>query len=88
MVEMKASPDRILVVLDEPEVESPGGILIPELAQKNPTTGTVLSVGGHVKDTSIVEGAYVLFDPYAGAMVDEKRKIVSMWEADITAIVG
>ena len=45
MTKLTLLDDRIAVKLDDPTVQSPGGILLPDRAQEKPCRGIVVAVG-------------------------------------------
>ncbi len=73
--------DYVIVDVTPPEQVSPGGIVLPESAQKSTNRGTVVSVGpgthqfGHFVPTSVKVGDDVLFEQFAGSEfeIDDKK---------------
>lgn len=68
--------DRVLVKPEDAETETPGGILIPENAQKTPARGLVIAVGrgrvtdgGRVLEPHVKTGDRVVYGRYAGQEV-------------------
>lgn len=58
-----------------PECKGKGGLLIaPEIAQRRPTTGTVMSVGLETK--LLVPGDRVLYSLFAGSAIQFKQRAV------------
>ena len=66
--------DRILVRRDEPEVQSAGGIILPEQAQKKPVWSTVIMIGSDCVDEQgaplLAEGDRILHSTYGGVEVE------------------
>lgn len=99
---VKPIGDRILVKVDEPQKQSPGGLLLPDTAQERPRRGKVLKVGpGKVREgvgnedgphcvpIQVKEGDIVVFGSYAGTHIDpDDDLLMMMTEADILAVVG
>ena len=94
---MKIRPlnDRILVVREEEEKKTKGGILIPDSAKEKPIRGTVVSVGPGKRDEKgkripmdVKEGDTVLFAKYAGTEIKiEDVEHLFMKEDDILGII-
>ena len=73
---MKIRPlhDRVIVRRLEEEKKSAGGILIPDSAAEEPSTGEVIAVGtgklldnGEVRPLDVKKGDVVLFGKYSGS---------------------
>jgi chaperonin GroES len=89
--------NRVLVRRDEPEKQTPGGILLPDTAKAKPTKGVVLAVGpGKRRDDGtrdvpdVSEGDTILFASYAAAGTDvtlDDEELVLLLEEDILAVV-
>src|SRR5712671_3521518 len=69
--------DRVVVLPDEPEGQTPGGILLPEQARPAPCRGTVLAVGpgpclpdGTRRPLAVKPADRVLYSRYQGADFD------------------
>lgn len=86
---------RLLVLPDEPETMSPGGIVLPDAAQANSKLGTVVAVGkgqrnenGDYSKPEAKVGDRVLFTSYGteGIEVDGKDHLL-LREVDILAVV-
>ncbi|MDD5085503.1 MAG: co-chaperone GroES [Candidatus Omnitrophica bacterium] len=80
---MKVKPlaDRVLVEVLEAEAKTKGGIILPDIAQKEKSEGKVLAVGpGHVLDSGKLQpvevkvGDKVIFGKYSGdeIKIDDK----------------
>lgn len=64
--------DRVLVIEDKQETKTPGGIIIPESAEKEPkATGVVVAVGAGFKDQPMTVqcGDKINFSKYAGSEI-------------------
>jgi len=94
---MKIRPmnDRVLVIRQEEEQKTAGGIIIPDTAKEKPQKGKIIAAGpGRMADDGkripmeVKEGDRVLFSKYAGSeiKIDGVEHIV-MKEDDILAIV-
>ena len=75
---MKVRPlfERVLVVRNEQEGETSGGIIIPEAAKEKQLFGTVIAVGqgkvneeGKVHPLDVKTGDQILFAQYAGTEI-------------------
>lgn len=85
--------ERILIQLDEAETQSPGGIVLPDAAQKSANQGTVVAVGsGRVLDNgerlpiSVSEGDRVVFQSYAGTTIEVNGETyLALTESEVIA---
>ena len=94
---MKIRPlnDRILVLREEEETQTRGGILIPDSAKEKPKQGKVVAVGpgprdkeGRRQSLEVKEGDKVLFSKYAGTEVKiDDVEHLFMKEDDILGII-
>lgn len=94
---MKIRPlnDRILVVREEEEKKTKGGILIPDTAKEKPIRGKVVAVGPGRRDENgnripmdVKKGDKILFGKYAGTEIKiEEVEHVFMKEDDILGII-
>ena len=94
---MKIRPlnDRILVVREDEENKTKGGIFIPETAKEKPRKGKVVAVGPGSRDESgkripldVKEGDRVLFAKYAGTEIKvDGVEHLFMKEDDILGII-
>ena len=94
---MKIRPlnDRMLVIREEEEQKSAGGIIIPDTAQEKPQRGKVIAAGsgkmgedGKRIPLEVKEGDRVLFSKYAGTEIKlDGVEHVFMKEDDILSIV-
>jgi chaperonin GroES len=82
--------DKVLVSLDEVKDKTPGGIIIPESAQKREHGGAkVIAIGPDVKGVEV--GNHVLTPKFKGSPIksdDLKEQLVIIKEEDIVAILG
>lgn len=87
--------DKVIVRRDEQVSKTPGGIILPDVAQEKPRRGKVLSVGegrlddkGNVVPMSVREGDTVLFSSYSGYEIElGGEKVLIMGEGEILAII-
>jgi len=94
---MKIRPlnDRILVVREDEENKTKGGIFIPDTAKEKPRKGKVVAVGPGSRDESgkripldVKEGDRVLFAKYAGTEIKvDGVEHLFMKEDDILGII-
>ena len=89
--------DRMVIRRDEALKLTPGGLHLPDDAQKKATQGTVLAVGpgawdergGCHRPIDVEDGQRVLFSTYAGIEVEHKgEKLVILKEEDVLAVMG
>jgi chaperonin GroES len=94
---MKIKPlnDRVLVLREDEEQKSAGGILIPDTAKEKPQRGKVVAVGAGKIDNEgkripleVKAGDRILFGKYAGTEIKiENVEHVFMREDDILSIL-
>ncbi len=94
---MKIRPlnDRVLVIREEEEQKSAGGIIIPDTAKEKPQRGKIVAAGpGKMGDDGkripleVKKGDRVLFGKYAGTEIKlDGVEHVFMKEDDILSIV-
>jgi chaperonin GroES len=94
---MKIRPlnDRVLVIREEEEQKSAGGIIIPDTAKEKPQRGKVIAAGpgkmgenGKRVPLEVKEGDRILFAKYAGTDIKlDGIEHVFMKEDDILSIV-
>ena len=94
---MKIKPlsDRVLVLRIEEDVETSGGIIIPDTAKEKPQEGKVVAAGpGKLDETgkripmSVKKNDRILFGKYAGTEIQiEGVEHIIMREDDILGIV-
>lgn len=87
--------DRVMVKPHEVETKTPGGIVIPDTADKDkPIQGTIIAIGagkyvdGKMLPLQVKVGDKVLFGKYAGTNIklDDQEYLV-MREEDVMAVV-
>lgn len=94
---MKIRPlnDRVLVIREEEEQKSAGGIIIPDTAKEKPQQGKVVSAGpgkvgedGKRTPLEVKSGDRILFSKYAGTDLKiDGVDHVFMREDDILSII-
>ena len=94
---MKIRPlnDRVLVIREEEEQKSAGGIIIPDTAKEKPQRGKIVAAGpgkmgedGKRVPLEVKAGDRVLFSKYAGTDIKlDGVEHVFMREDDILSIV-
>jgi chaperonin GroES len=94
---MKIRPlnDRILVIREEEEQKSAGGIIIPDAAKEKPQRGKIVSAGpgkvgedGKRKPLEVKSGDRILFSKYAGTEIKiDGVEHIFMREDDILSII-
>lgn len=87
--------NRIIVLPNQAEAVTPGGIVLPDNAKERPTTGKVIAVGpgkrrddGTRDELEVFEGQTIFFKTYSGAEIEhdgETYKILS--EDDVLAVL-
>jgi chaperonin GroES len=94
---MKIRPlnDRVLVIREEEEQKSAGGVIIPDTAKEKPQRGKVVAVGpgkvgedGKRTPLEVKSGDRILFSKYAGTEIKlDGVEHVFMREDDILSVV-
>jgi len=94
---MKIRPlnDRVLVVREEEEQKSAGGIIIPDTAKEKPQRGKIVAVGpgkmnddGNRTPLEVKSGDRILFSKYAGTEIKvDSVEHLFMREDDILSIL-
>ncbi len=87
--------DRILVVRENEEEKTKGGIIIPDAAKEKPSRGKVVAVGkgrvlesGKIEPLDLKKGDVVLFGKYAGTEIKVGGiEHLILREEDILAVV-
>jgi chaperonin GroES len=97
LMKMKIRPinDRVLVIREQEEQKSAGGIIIPDTAKEKPQRGKIVAAGpgkmgedGKRIPLEVKEGNRVLFSKYAGTEIKlDGVEHVFMKEDDILSIV-
>lgn len=86
---LEAIEDRVIVVPDSTEDKTPGGILLPESAQKKPSAGRVSSVGPGTPDVSMTVkvGDRVFYGKWNGTEIEfGGETVVVIRQGDILAV--
>lgn len=85
--------DRVMVRRDKKEEKTPGGILIPDMAQEKTVSGIVIATGpgkfldsGRFVEVSVKKGDHVLFGRYAGQEDRSQQDVVILRDDDIIGI--
>jgi len=87
---LKLLGDRVAVERDVRETMTPGGIHLPDSAQRAPTFGTVIWVGPGDREGSmgVQPGQRVLFERYGGIEIEQGgRKLLLLRRADLIGVV-
>jgi chaperonin GroES len=86
---MKIKPlgDRVLLKTEKEEEKTKGGLYIPETAQEKTQSGEVVAVGDD-DDITVKVGQKVMYDKYAGTMVqiDDVDHLILRMD-DVIAVV-
>jgi chaperonin GroES len=93
---IKPLNDRVLVLREEEERKSPGGIIIPDTAKEKPQRGKIVAVGpGKLGDDGkrismdVKVGDRILFGKYAGSDIKlDNVEHVMMREDDILCVLS
>lgn len=96
VVKVRAVENRVIVKRDASESTTPGGIMIPEMAQKKAGKGKVVAVGpgrlldsGKREEINVKVGDVVYFSEFSGAELKiGGEDFVVFKQPDIYAIVG
>lgn len=94
---MKMFPlnDKVIIERDKRDVQTPGGIIIPETAEQRVTRGTVIAVGrgriteqGKLLEPQVKAGDKVIFEFYAGQTVElDGKEYLVVKEGNIAGVV-
>lgn len=92
MPKIRLLDDRVLIMPEELEKTSSGGIVLPNVVDRDePMVGEIVSVGpGKSNPLKVKVGDTVLYNKYAGTLVkfdDEEKKYLIMREEDLLAIL-
>lgn len=96
MPTLKPLRENVVVVREEADARSAGGIVIPDSAKEKPMRGTVIAVGpgrvlpnGEVKALDVKKGDTILFGGYAGSDVKlDGKDYLIVGESEILAVLG
>ncbi len=94
-VKIKPLDDRLVVLPDDPEEITSGGIVLPDSAREKPQRGKVIATGrgkllesGERGRMSVKKGDIVFYGKYSGTEVEvNSEKYVMVRENDVLAIV-
>ena len=92
---LKPLGDRVVVVPDDAETVSEGGIVIPDSAQEKPARGKVVAVGDGkrlddgTRDSMCVQvGDEVVYGSFAGSDIEvDGQKVKVLREEEILAVL-
>jgi chaperonin GroES len=87
--------DRVLVLREEEEQRTAGGIVIPDTAKEKPIRGVIVAIGngkvlenGDTRALAVKVGDRILFGKYAGTEVKlDGEEVLVLREEDIMAII-
>lgn len=86
--EMNFTPlnNYVLIKIDEAPTETATGLIIPEQAQKKPTSGKVIAVADGV--TIVKKGATVFYQTYSGhSLTIEDQKVLLVDAKELLGVV-
>ncbi len=94
-LKIKPLDDRLVILPDDPEEVTTGGIVLPDSAREKPQRGKVIATGpgklldsGKRGDMSVKKGHVVFYGKYSGTEVEVNNETyVIVKESDILAIV-
>ena len=89
-MEIKPLFDRVVLLPEESEKETKGGILLPTASQEKSQIAKVVAVGkgGELDGQKVKEGDRVLYSKYAGTEISfGEKKYVVVRQTDILAVV-
>lgn len=78
--------DRLLVRIAPGAAMTPGGIYLPDVHQKRPGRGEVVTVGDGV-ESSLKAGDVVLFSDFAAVDVEGEKDLVLIREGEVCAVM-
>ena len=82
--------DRVLIIPEQTETMSKGGLYIPDAAKEKPQRGHVVSVGPGTKDynMSLKVDDVVMYGKYAGTeIIIAEEKFLIMQEKDVLMVI-
>lgn len=95
-ISLRPLDDRVIVLPNEAEETTAGGIVLPDSAREKPQRGTVVAVGpgklldsGNRGELSVAVGDVVIYGKYGGSEIEidgEEMKILR--ESDILAKIA
>lgn len=92
---IKPLGERVVIEVDEGDMKTASGIVLPDTAKEKPQKGKVIAVGtgklldnGERAPMEVKEGDTIIFSKYSGSevKVDEKDYLI-IRESDILAII-
>ena len=94
-VKIQPLGDRVVIMREEAEAVTAGGIVLPDSAQDKPVRGTIVNVGdgrllddGSRKKLQVKKGDRVLFNSYGGEQFKlGDQELLLMREEDILAVI-
>jgi chaperonin GroES len=95
-IKLRPLDDRIVIEPDEAEAVSPGGIVLPDVAQEKPQRGLVVAVGpgkllgdGSRAAPSVSPGDKVVFTKYGGTKIEiHGIELLIVKESDLLAVLS
>ncbi len=87
---VKPLSDRVLILPNQAEEKTAGGLYIPDTAKEKPLAGKVVAAGPGTKDVEmeVKVGDEVLYGKYAGQELQiEGQTYLIMKQSDILAII-
>lgn len=87
--------NRVVILPEEPEKETSGGILLPDSAQGKPSRGKVIAIGtgrftpeGQYIPMLVNVGDNVIYDRYEGKEIKEGGAVLKiMYDTQILAVI-
>jgi len=94
-VKIQPLGDRVVIMREEAEEVTAGGIVLPDSAQDKPARGTIVNVGegrllddGSRQGLQVKKGDRVLFSSYGGEQFKlGDQELLLMREEDILAVI-
>jgi len=95
-IKLRPTDDRVVIQPDEAEEVSPGGIVLPDVAQEKPQRGLVVAVGpgkllndGSRATPGVSSGDKVVFTKYGGTEIKiHGIDLLIVRESDLLAILS
>ncbi len=87
---VKPLSDRVLILPNQAEEKTAGGLYIPDTAKEKPQQGVVVAVGNGKQDEpmELKVGDNVLYGKYAGTEIShEGVKYLMMRQSDVLAVL-
>lgn len=88
-VDFKPLGTNVLVIVEDTERKTPGGLLLPTRDREAALTARVVAVGADVR-AEIKQGDRVLFERYSGTAIrsTDKPAVLILDVSDIMAVLG